>query len=119
MLLLASLALLAVLSGQLWYARYSMRDIFNGNPARLDYPLWTKTLLPMWGTASLYALAQQFDVVILGLFLSPEHSGPYFAALRTAGLLSLLLIAGNMISAPLIARHYHAGAREMMQSCAI
>jgi O-antigen/teichoic acid export membrane protein len=54
-------------------------------------------------------------VVILGLFLSPEDSGSYFAALRTAGLLSLLLIAGNMVSAPLIAKYYHNGDRVMLQ----
>lgn len=115
MLLLASLALLVILIGQLLYARYSMRELFSGKPSQQDYPLWTKTFLPMWGAASLYALVQQFDVVILGLFLSPEDSGPYFAALRTAGLLSLLLIAGNMISAPLIARYYHAGEWVMLQ----
>lgn len=115
MLLLASLALLAILTGQLLYAGYSMREVISGKPSQQDYQLWIKTLLPMWGAASLYALAQQFDVVILGLFLSPEDSGPYFAALRTAGLLSLLLIAGNMISAPIIARLYHAGEWVMLQ----
>ncbi len=115
MLLLSSLALLAILLGQLAYMYFNMGNVFTGKPAEHDYPLWVKTVLPMWGAASLYALVQQFDVVILGLFLSPEQSGPYFAALRTAGMLSLLLIAGNMISAPLIARYYHAGDQVMLQ----
>ncbi|MEP7173168.1 MAG: polysaccharide biosynthesis C-terminal domain-containing protein [Aestuariivirga sp.] len=115
MLLLASLALLAILIGQLFYARFSMGQVIVGRSSQQDYPLWIKTLLPMWGAASLYALVQQFDVVILGLFLSPEDSGSYFAALRTAGLLSLLLIAGNMVSAPLIAKYYHNGDRVMLQ----
>jgi O-antigen/teichoic acid export membrane protein len=115
MLLLASLTLLAILIGQLFYARFSMGQAFVGKSSQQDYPLWIKTLLPMWGAASLYALVQQFDVVILGLFLSPEDSGSYFAALRTAGLLSLLLIAGNMVSAPLIAKYYHNGDRAMLQ----
>ncbi len=115
MLLLASLTLLAIVIGQLFYARFSIRQVIAGKPSHQDYPLWIKTLLPMWGAASLYALVQQFDVVILGLFLSPEDSGSYFAALRTAGLLSLLLIAGNMISAPLIAKYYHNGDRAMLQ----
>ena len=115
MLFLSSLALSAILFGQLTYAYLTMGNVFNEKSIEYNFPLWVKTLLPMWGAASLYALVQQFDVVILGVFLSPEQSGPYFAALRTAGMLSLLLVAGNMISAPLIARYHHSGDQAMLQ----
>jgi O-antigen/teichoic acid export membrane protein len=63
---------------------------------------------------------QQFDVVVVGLFLAPEQSGSYFAALRTASLLGLTLIAGSMVGAPLIARYHHAGSRaELMRLCRV
>jgi O-antigen/teichoic acid export membrane protein len=114
-LLASSFVLLAVLIGQLVYAYPSMKHIFGSTVIAFDYPLWAKTLVPMWGAATLYALVQQFDVVVLGTFISPEQSGAYFAALRTASMLGLLLIAGNMISAPLIARYYHANDHVKLQ----
>ena len=68
----------------------------------------------------LFAMVQQFDVVVVGLFLTPEQSGSYFAALRTASLLGLTLIAGSMVAAPLIARYHHAGSRaELVRLCRI
>ena len=72
---------------------------------------WLQALWPMWGGGMLFAMVQQFDVVVVGLFLTPEQSGPYFAALRTASLLGLSLIAGSMVAAPLVARYHHAGSR--------
>jgi O-antigen/teichoic acid export membrane protein len=48
-----------------------------------------------------------------------EESGAYFAALRTASLLSLLLLAGNLAAAPLMSSQYHAndlsGLRKTVQ----
>lgn len=75
---------------------------------------WFKALWPMWGGGVLFAMVQQFDVVVVGLFLTPQQSGSYFAALRTASLLGLMLIAGSMVGAPLIARYYHAGSRAQL-----
>jgi O-antigen/teichoic acid export membrane protein len=72
---------------------------------------WLKALWPLWGGGVLFIMVQQFDVVVVGLFLMPEQSGAYFAALRTASLLGLTLLAGSMVGAPLIARYYHAGSR--------
>jgi O-antigen/teichoic acid export membrane protein len=81
---------------------------------------WVKALWPLWGGGVLFAMVQQFDVVVVGLFLAPEQSGSYFAALRTASLLGLTLIAGSMVGAPLIARYHHAGSRaELVRLCRV
>ena len=81
---------------------------------------WVKALWPLWGGGVLFAMVQQFDVVVVGLFLAPEQSGSYFAALRTANLLGLTLIAGSMVGAPLIARYHHAGSRaELVRLCRV
>ncbi|HEY7747186.1 MAG TPA: lipopolysaccharide biosynthesis protein [Aestuariivirgaceae bacterium] len=81
---------------------------------------WLKALWPMWGGGVLFAMVQQFDVVVVGLFLTPEETGSYFAALRTAGLLGLTLIAGSMVGAPLFARYYHAGnTTELTRLCRV
>jgi O-antigen/teichoic acid export membrane protein len=107
MLAAALIAVLVVAQAAYAYPRYRMAYALS--PPSFARSMWISASLPMWGAATLYALVQQFDVVVLGVFMSPEDSGPYFAALRTAALLNLVLIAGNMASAPMIARHYHAG----------
>jgi O-antigen/teichoic acid export membrane protein len=108
-LLLSAIIIAIILAVQIALAVRVLPVQFRNPAPRYDRSRWIAAALPMWGAATLYALVQQFDVVVLGVFLSPEESGPYFAALRTAALLNLLLIAGNMASAPLIARCYHSG----------
>jgi O-antigen/teichoic acid export membrane protein len=88
-------------------ARRRVTSVFLSQPAAYDKKTWTKAALPMWGAASLMAMVQQFDVVILGFFGHTTDSGPYFAALRTASLLSLMLLAGNLAAAPLMSSLYH------------
>jgi O-antigen/teichoic acid export membrane protein len=111
-LLLAAVLIAALLALQAAYAYSRYRVAYASAKPRFETRMWIAATLPMWGAATLYALVQQFDVVVLGIFMSPEEAGPYFAALRTAALLSLVLIAGNMASAPMIAKHYHAGDME-------
>src|SRR4029078_8928141 len=93
----------------------------NANPAPAALRLkWLQALWPMWGGGMLFAMVQQFDVVVVGLFLTPQQSGSYFAALRTASLLGLTLIAGSMVAAPLIARYHHADSRaELVRLCRV
>lgn len=114
-LLAISALLLVIVLAQLGHAHSHLLPALREPAPTHDYPLWIRTGLPMWGAATLYALAQQFDVVVLGFFMSPADAGPYFAALRTANMLSLLLIAGNLISAPLIAKHHHSGDKEALK----
>ncbi len=110
-----SVILLVVVVAQAIHARSYLLPAIRETAPQHDYPLWFKASLPMWGASTLYALAQQFDVVILGFFMSPAEAGPYFAALRTANMLSLLLIAGNLISSPLIAKYHHSGDNEALR----
>lgn len=74
-----------------------------------------RTALPMWGASVLYAFSQYVDVVLLGMFISPEEVGPYFAATRVANVLGLMLIAANMVAAPVISRLFHSGEHAQMQ----
>jgi O-antigen/teichoic acid export membrane protein len=46
--------------------------------------------------------------VIAGFYLSGAETGAYFAAQKTASLLTLFLIAGNLVGAPMISSYYHA-----------
>lgn len=57
------------------------------------------------------------DVILVGLMVSLESSGIYFNAFRTAGLMTLFTFAIELVIAPMVAQHYHAG--EMRQAQAI
>ena len=110
-LLLAAGSLALVLTVQAVHAARSLRPLFAGTRASFATRGWIAAMLPMWGSAVLFALVQQFDVVVVGMMISPEESGSYFAAARTAGLLGLVSIAGSIVAAPVVSRAYHQGDR--------
>jgi O-antigen/teichoic acid export membrane protein len=73
---------------------------------------WSK-----WGGISRWLLlgalvetaALNADVILVGLMLNLESSGLYFNAFRTAGLMTLFTFAIELVIAPMVAQHYHAG----------
>jgi O-antigen/teichoic acid export membrane protein len=83
---------------------------------RADWPLWLKTLYPIWGAAVLTALIQQLDVVVVSSMLGSTEAGAYFAAQKTANLLGLAMIAGGLVAAPIMAAHFHAKKIVELQS---
>lgn len=60
--------------------------------------------------------ALNFDIVLVGLFVTVEASGIYFNAFRTAGLLTLFMFAITLVIAPMVAKHYHAGELRRAQA---
>ncbi len=87
-------------------------------PADHDRATWRQAAWGLWGTSFVQIAAPNLTVVILGLILSPEETGPVFAALRIALLLNLFLLAANMVASPTISRFYHEGRfRELQRTC--
>jgi O-antigen/teichoic acid export membrane protein len=76
--------------------------------ARYDFAVLKISLLPLWISSIVYALIQQFDVVIVGTLMTKSDAGAYFAAQKTAALLGLVVIAGGMVTAPTMASLYHS-----------
>ena len=89
--------------------------LVGGGIARLDWTGIRSSLPSLWGIAILYALIQQFDVVIVGSLLSGPETGAYFAAQKTATLLSLVLIAGGLVTAPTTAALFQNKKFEELQ----
>lgn len=71
--------------------------------------------VPMWGAAVLASVTIHVDVLLLGMFLSPEEIGPYFSAVRIASILGLLLVASNFIVAPMISQIFYSGRGSDLQ----
>lgn len=112
---LCSLTLIAVLAIQM-FAHPAM------HPATLlqrgletERGVWAKESVGLWAVSIVQAAGPNLSVVVLGLTLSPEQTGSFFAALKTATLLKIPLDAGAIVGAPLISRYYHAGQMRDVQ----
>ena len=91
------------------------RVLAGTGPAAEERSVWLKPLFPLWFSGVLYALIQQFDVIVVGTLLGAEKAGAYFAAQKTASLLGLAMIAGGMVAAPMMAASFHAGRKAELQ----
>ena len=77
-----------------------------------------------WGGLSRWLLlgalietaALNADVILVGLMLDLESSGLYFNAFRTAGLMTLFTFAIELVIAPMVAEHFHAGNMRKAQA---
>jgi O-antigen/teichoic acid export membrane protein len=74
--------------------------------AQSDWAGTKTSLLPLWGASIVFAMIQQMDVVVVGYLMGGAETGAYFAAQKTATLLSLVLIAGGLVTAPTMAALY-------------
>jgi O-antigen/teichoic acid export membrane protein len=110
------MAVLAVLTlWQVLTVRKRLKAVVGSALPRNDWPEIRKSLLPLWASGVVFAMIQQFDVVIIGSLLSNAEAGAYFAAQKTAMLLSLVLIAAGLIAAPLMSSLYHSARYDDLQ----
>lgn len=87
-------------------------------PAAYERVRWLKSAWGLWGTSFIQVAAPNVTIIILGLLLSPEETGPIFSALRIALLLNLVLLSANMVVSPSISRMFHEGRRaELQRTC--
>lgn len=116
-LVLAAALLLGMLALQMLLAT---RRGYNIMPARAPVPgHWNR-----WGRLSRWLLlgalietaALNADVILVGLMLDLESSGLYFNAFRTAGLMTLFTFAIELVIAPMVAEHFHAGNMRKAQA---
>ena len=71
--------------------------------------------VPMWLATVLFNASQHIDVVVVGSFLPLATVGVYFAAARTANLLSFVVFAIDMVASPLMAQAHSSRDRAALQ----
>ena len=98
--------LLALLLGQIFLITNSVGRLAGAGPAVADWAGTRASLIPLWGAGIVFAMIQQMDVVVVGYLMNGAETGSYFAAQKTATLLSLVLIAGGLVTAPTMASLY-------------
>jgi O-antigen/teichoic acid export membrane protein len=103
---ICAFVLLALLAGQVFAIYSNLKQSAVHLPAVSDWAGTRRSLLPLWGAGIIFAMIQQMDVVVVGFLLNASETGAYFAAQKTAALLSLVLIAGGLVTAPIMAAMY-------------
>lgn len=69
-----------------------------------DAPHWRRAGWALWANSVLNAAGRNLSIVFVGLILTAEQTGAMFAALRTAMVLELGLMAVNIAAAPVLAQ---------------
>ena len=115
-LALAAFVLVLLTLWQAVHIQKNMKALTPITKSQQDFKALLPSLAPLWVAGIVFAMIQQFDVVIVGSLLSKTEAGSYFAAQKTAQLLSLVLIAGGLATAPHMSALYHAGRLVELQA---
>ena len=115
---ICAFVLLVLLLGQIFLITQTTRQLAGAAPAISDWQGTRNSLLPLWGAGIVFAMIQQMDVVVVGYLMNGAETGAYFAAQKTATLLSLVLIAGGLVTAPTMASLYeNKNQNELQKLC--
>lgn len=101
--------LVAVLGVQIWAARFRYANGIEFSGLKAFWRRHQGLVFWIWLGTILDSAALNLDVVLVGALLTPEASGLFLNAFRTAGLMTLFLFAINQVVAPVVARHFHSG----------
>jgi O-antigen/teichoic acid export membrane protein len=103
---ISAAVLLVLIIGQFFLIDLGVTKAAGHVVAQSDWAGTKSSLLPLWGASIVFAMIQQMDVVVVGYLMGGAQTGAYFAAQKTATLLSLVLIAGGLVTAPTMAALY-------------
>lgn len=81
--------------------------------AKSDRKILLQASSYMWAMSILDTARNYAGIIIVSAFLGTEAAGAYFAAERTAQLLSFFLLAVNLAATPQISRYYHSNRKDM------
>lgn len=116
-LVLSAALLSGMLALQFWSAisgKYVLTPALA--PVRPYWAKWSGISRWLMLGALIETAALNADVILVGLMLDIESSGVYFNAFRTAGLMTLFTFAIELVIAPMVAQHYHAGQMRKAQA---
>jgi O-antigen/teichoic acid export membrane protein len=104
-----------LLAIQCWVLWVNSRNTTQSVRPEMDIPEWRGPMAALWGSTIVFAIVQQFDVVMVGVMVGAADAGAYFAAQKVASVLGLVLMAAGLVAAPEISRLYHEQAITKLQ----
>jgi O-antigen/teichoic acid export membrane protein len=113
---ICAFVLLALVFLQITVVQSNLKQNSVKLPTVSDWANTRKSLFPLWGAGIIFAMIQQMDVVVVGFLVNGSETGAYFAAQKTAALLSLVLIAGGLVTAPIMAAMYEKKQTKELQN---
>jgi O-antigen/teichoic acid export membrane protein len=96
-----------LLAVQCWVLWINSKSVTKHTPPEMEISEWRGPMMALWGSTVVFAIVQQFDVVIVGALAGPAEAGAYFAAQKIASVLGLVLLAAGLVAAPAISRLFH------------
>lgn len=92
-----------------WLQVRRLLTISLKGPMKVDRATWLKAIWPMWMSSIATSGLRNIDVIIVSAVLSVSQAGLYFAASRTAALVSFALTVSNLVVGPKVSRLFYSG----------
>jgi O-antigen/teichoic acid export membrane protein len=93
-----------------------MRKVTPAMPRQYKIGFWLKVSLPVIAVESLTLMLTNMDILLLDLFVSPDHIAIYFAAARTIALIAFVHFSVTAAVAPKFATLYVSGDLEGLRT---
>ncbi|MGV8996092.1 MAG: oligosaccharide flippase family protein [Parvibaculaceae bacterium] len=111
----ALVASLVTLAGQRWFlSRRIAQTVPKAKPVR-HTKYWVLSSLPLLLTEGLYLVLLNSDIVLLGMFVSPDEVGIYFAATRIVNLVTFIYFAVAALAVPKFSELFAKGDKAELQ----
>jgi O-antigen/teichoic acid export membrane protein len=97
----------SVALGQLWILNTRLRQKIEAGPRQSYLGQWLKLSFPMLLVEGFFLLSINVDILMVGLFLTPEDVAIYYAASKTIALIHFVYFAVRAATAHKIS-HFHS-----------
>jgi len=77
---------------------------------------WLQIALPLLLTSGFQLILRKTDIFLIGLLVGSEEVGIYFAALRTAQIVTFFSFAVDAVAAPEVSRLYHGESERLQET---
>lgn len=100
---------------QQWGTRQSLSPAFDVAPTRKTRR-WLTVALPLLLTGGFQLVLRKTDVFLVGTLVGAAEVGIYFAAMRTAQVITFFSFAADAVAAPYVSRLYHSDGENLPQA---
>jgi O-antigen/teichoic acid export membrane protein len=77
---------------------------------------WLRVALPLLLTSGSQLIVSKTDIFLIGILVNSEEVGVYFAAMRTAQIVTFFSFAMDAVAAPEVSRLYHGGSDHLQET---
>lgn len=113
-LLWTGVVFLMMVGLQQWGIRRTLED--RSSSSERSPRRWLQIALPLLLTSGFQLILRKTDIFLIGLLVGSEEVGIYFAALRTAQIVTFFSFAVDAVAAPEVSRLYHGDEGDLQDT---